>query len=214
MRAKAKTLADVLFGKSRGAILALLYEHPDQSYYYRQINRELKSLSVGTLQRELDMLTQLGRIERSRVGKQVFYRANRNHPIFPEMRALVSKTVGLVATLRSPLAPLADCVSVAFLYGSFARQQEQAGSDVDLIAVGVATLEEVLGTMANIETIVRRAVNPTVYAVSEFEAKLAKGNHFLNSVVSGDKIFLIGNDDELRKLGGIGMAETRANQSR
>jgi DNA-binding HxlR family transcriptional regulator len=82
MRAAIKTVADVLFGKARGAILGLLYEHPDQSFYYRQLTRELQSLSVGTLQRELDTLTQLGLIERSMLGKQVFYRANRHSAEF------------------------------------------------------------------------------------------------------------------------------------
>jgi predicted nucleotidyltransferase len=214
MRAVIKTVADVLFGKARGAILGLLYEHPDQSFYYRQLTRELQSLSVGTLQRELDTLTQLGLIERSMLGKQVFYRANRNHPLFPEMRALVSKTVGLVPTLRSALAPLADRISAAFIYGSIARQEERAESDIDMMVVGRAKLEDVLGNLGNIEASLRRPVNPTVYSVSEFKKKLAGGNHFLNSVVAGKKIFLIGDEDELRKVGGIRMAESRTDKSR
>jgi predicted nucleotidyltransferase len=214
MRAKPRTVADVLFGKARGAILGLLYEHPDQSFYYRQLTRELKSLSVGTLQRELEMLTQLGLIERSTLGKQVFYRANRSHPVFPEMRALVSKTLGLVPTMRSALAPLADRISVAFIYGSIAWREERAESDIDIMVVGRARLEDVLSNLGNIEASLRRAVNPTVYSVPEFKTKLARGNHFLNSVVRGEKIFLIGDEDELRKVGGIRMAESRADQSR
>lgn len=207
-------MADVLFGKARGAILGLLYEHPDQSFYYRQLTRELNGLSVGTLQRELDTLTRLGLIQRSTVGKQVFYRANRSHPIFPELRALVAKTIGVIPILRSALAPLADRISVAFIYGSIARQQERAESDIDLIVVGKATLEDVLGKLGNIEASLRRAVNPTVYSAREFKAKLTSGNHFVNSVVRGEKIFLIGGEDELRKLGGIRLAESRTDQSR
>ena len=101
MRAKAHALADVLFGKARGAILALLYGHPDQSFYYRQITRQLDGVSDGALQRELDTLSRLGLIDRSTVGRQVFYRVNRNHPVFPELRALVAKTVGAIQVLRS-----------------------------------------------------------------------------------------------------------------
>ncbi len=81
MRAKTEAVASVLFGKGRGAILGVLYGHPDQSFYYRQLTRELKDVSVGTLQRELETLSQLGLIERSTLGKQVFYLANRSHPI-------------------------------------------------------------------------------------------------------------------------------------
>lgn len=214
MRATTQSVADVLLGKGRGAVLGLLYDHPDRSFYYRQLTRELKSLSVGTLQRELKILTRIGLIERSTLGKQVFYRANRSHPVFPEVRALVSKTVGLIHRLRSALAPLADRISVAFIYGSIARQEERGESDIDVMVVGRAMLEDVLGKLASVEASLRRAVNPTVYSASEFKTKLSNGNHFLHSVMRGEKIFLIGDEDELRKVGGIRMAESRADQSR
>jgi predicted nucleotidyltransferase len=214
MRARVAALANVLFGKGRGAILALLYGHPDQSFYYRQITRQLSGVSVGTLQRELDTLTQLGLIDRSAVGKQVFYRANRNHPVFPELRALVAKTVGAIQVLSSALAPLADRISLAFIYGSMARQEEKAESDIDVLIVGKVTLEDVLTQLGDVEPSLGRAVNPTVYSTAEFKTKLASGNHFLNSVVRGDKVFLIGGEDEFRKVGGIRLAQSRTHQSR
>jgi uncharacterized protein len=197
MRAEAGALADVLFGKGRGAILALLYGHPDESFYYRQITRQLGGVSVGTLQRELDTLSQLGLIDRSTVGKLVFYRANRNHPVVPELRALVAKTVGAIQVLSLALARLADRISLAFIYGSVARQEEKAESDIDMLIVGKVTLEDMLTQLGDVEPSLGRAVNPTVDSVAEFKTKLASGNHFLNSVVRGDKVFLIGDEDEL-----------------
>lgn len=214
MRASANPLADVLFGKGRGALLALLYGHPDQSYYYRQITRQLSDISVGTLQRELETLSQLGLVERTTMGNQVFYRANQNHPVFPELRALLAKTVGAIHALRRALAPIADRVAIAFIYGSLARREERAESDIDLLIVGRVSLEDVLGSVGELERSLGRAINPTVYSVAEFKAKLANGNHFLNSVVRGEKIFLIGDERELRKVGRIRLAETRSHQSR
>jgi predicted nucleotidyltransferase len=214
MRARPGALADVLFGKGRGAILALLYGHPDQSFYYREMTRRLNVVSVGTLQRELDTLSQLGLIDRSTIGKQVFYRANRNHPVFPELRALVAKTVGAIQVLGSALAPLTERISLAFIYGSVARQEEKADSDIDLLIVGKVTLDDVLAHVGKAEASLGRAVNPTVYSLTEFKKKLASGNHFLNSVVGGEKLFLIGDEDELRKVGGIRLAESRTHQSR
>jgi predicted nucleotidyltransferase len=214
MRAGAGDLADVLFGKARGAILALLYGHPDESFYYRQITRQLNGVSVGTVQRELDTLSQLGLIGRSTVGKQVFYQANRNHPVFPELRALVAKTVGVFQLLRSALVPLVNQVSLAFVYGSVARQQEKAESDIDLMIVGKVTLEEVLARIAEVEQSLGRSINPTVYSRAEFKSKLASGNHFLNSVVRGEKVFIIGDEDELRKVGGVRLAQSRTHESR
>ncbi len=208
MRAEATSLADVLFGKGRGALLALFYGHPDESFYYRQITRRLATVSAGTLQRELDTLSQLGLIDRSTVGKQVFYRANRKHPVFPELRALVAKTVGAIQVLRSALAPMADRISLAFIYGSMARQEEKAESDIDLLVVGKVTLEDVLTCVSDLEPSLGRDVNPTVYSLAEFKTKLKSGNHFLNSVVRREKIFLIGDEGELRKVGGIRLAQS------
>ena len=110
-------LADLLFGRTRGAILALLFGHADQSFYTRQIAREV-DVSVGAVQRELENLSKVGLIVRNSVGSQVFYQANRDAPIFREMHGLVNKTVGIFSVLRSALHPLAKRVLVAFVYGS------------------------------------------------------------------------------------------------
>jgi predicted nucleotidyltransferase len=206
-------LADLLFGRTRGAILALLFGHADQSFYTRQIAREV-DVSVGAVQRELENLSKVGLIVRNSVGSQVFYRANRDTPIFREMQGLVNKTVGIFSVLRSALHPLAKRVLVAFVYGSLAREEETAQSDVDLLVVGKATLEEVLSRLSTVEKSIRRPINPTVYCVAEFKAKLASGNHFLTSVLKGEKIFVLGDEDELRKVGGVRLAKAGADQSR
>lgn len=75
------------------------------------------------------------------------------------------------------------------------------------------SLEDILGCVSELERSLGRAINPTVYSLSEFKAKLEKGNHFLNSVVRGEKIFLIGDERELRKMGRVRLAEARTDQS-
>jgi predicted nucleotidyltransferase len=206
-------LADLLFGRTRGAILALLYGHADQSFYTRQIAREVEA-SVGAVQRELENLSKVGLIVRNSVGSQVFYQANRDAPIFREMQGLVNKTVGIFSLLRSALHPLAKRVLVAFVYGSVAREQEKAQSDVDLMVVGKATLDDVLLRLSTVEKSIGRPINPTVYSVAEFKSKLASRNHFLTAVLKGQKVFLLGGEDELRKVGGVRLAKTGADQSR
>lgn len=214
MRAEAKYLPDVLFGKARGSLLALFYGHPDESFYYRQIARRLAPLSVGTLQRELETLSGLGLINRSATGNQVFYSANRNHPVFTELRGLIAKTIGSYEVLRSALSKIADRVTIAFVYGSMARQEEKAESDIDLMVIGDAPLEDVLEVVGDAETTLGRAVNPTVYSVSEFKSKRANDNHFVESVLRGAKVFLIGDEHELEKMGGVRLDQSRADQSR
>jgi uncharacterized protein len=209
----ANDLTNVLFGRTRSGVLALLYGHPDKSFYTRQIARELHA-STGAVQRELENLARVGLIARSSLGNQVFYKANPQTPVFTEMRALVNKTVGAFGILQSALRPLSTRIAVAFVYGSMARQEEKAESDIDLMIVGKVTLEVVLTRLGNIESALGRAVNPTVYSPAEFKSKLGERNHFLTSVLRGQKVFLIGDEDELGKVGGIRLAESRANQSR
>jgi predicted nucleotidyltransferase len=204
-------LADLLFGQTRGAVLALLYGHADQSFYTRQIAREVDA-SIGAVQRELENLSKVRLIVRTSVGSQVFYQANRDASIFPEMQGLVKKTIGIFSVLRSALHPLAKQILVAFVYGSVAREEETAQSDVDLIVVGKATLDEVLSRLSTVEKTIGRPINPTVYSVAEFKSKLTTGNHFLTAVLKGQKVFLLGDEDELRKMGGVRVAKTRTDQ--
>jgi predicted nucleotidyltransferase len=206
-------LGNLLFGRTRGAILALLYGRTDRSFYTRQIAREVDA-SVGAVQRELENLSKVGLIVRSSVGSQVFYQANRHAPIFREMQALVNQTIGIFSLLRSALYPLADRILVAFVYGSVAREQETAQSDVDVMVVGKATLDEILSQFSKVEKNIGRPINPTVYSAREYRAKLASGNHFLTSVLRGQKEFLLGNEDELRKMGGVRLAKAGADQPR
>jgi len=206
-------LADLLFGRTRGAVLALLYGRADQSFYTRQIAREVDA-SVGAVQRELENLSKVGLIVRNSVGNQVFYQANRDSPIFLEMRTLVNKTIGVFSVLRSALATLSKRIVVAFVYGSVAREEETAQSDIDLMIVGDATLDDVLSRLSAVEKAIGRPVNPTVYSIAEFKSKLASGNHFVTAVLKGKKVFLLGDEDELRKVGRVRLAKTGSLQSR
>jgi len=203
-------LADLLFGRTRGAVLALLYGRADQSFYTREIAREVDA-SVGAVQRELENLSKVELILRKSVGSQVFYQANRDTPIFPEMQALINKTIGIFGVLRSALHPLSKRIVAAFVYGSVAREEETAQSDVDLMVVGKATLDEVLSRLSTAEKGIGRSINPTVYSLAEFKSKLAAGNHFLTSVLKGQKVFLVGDEDELRKVGRVRLAKARTN---
>lgn len=208
MRTDENGISNVLFGHTRGGILGLLYSHPDRSFYVRQIARQI-DVSVGSVQRELETLSGIGLIARSSVGNQVFYQANKESPLFSDIRALVAKTIGVFHILRSALMPLDDQIQLAFVYGSLARNEENAGSDVDLMVVGKVKLEDVLERLTDVEKSLGRPVNPTVYSVAEFKSKLASGNHFLNAVVRGQKVFLTGAEDELRKMGGVRVGQAR-----
>ena len=140
-------LSDVIFGQTRGGVLALLYGRADQSFYVRQIAREVHA-SVGAVQRELETLARIGLIVRKPVGSLVFYQVNQLNPVFSEMRALVGKTVGAFSILRSALEPLSERIAVAFVFGSVARQEETSASDIDLMIIGKVALEDALASLS------------------------------------------------------------------
>jgi uncharacterized protein len=193
------SLGNLLFGQTRGRILSALYGTPDEAFFVRQIAR-IVDVSVGTVQRELTTLADAGLLLRTHTGNQVFYRANHDHPAYAELHALLAKTAGVFHQLAEALAPLAKRIQFAFVYGSFARGDENAASDIDLMVVGSVSLDELLEQLSPVERVLRRPVNPTVYSEKELREKLQRNNHFLKSIQKGKNLFLIGDEHEFRQL--------------
>jgi len=192
-------LATTLFPESRRAILGLLFSHPDEAFYLRQVV-DLAGLAVGQTQRELKRLTAAGIVERSEQGRHVYFRANRACPIYDELRGIAVKTTGAVAVIEAALAPLADRIVVAFVFGSVARGEENRASDIDLMVIGDASFAEVSSAVVGAERTLRREINLVVYPVREFQAKARQGHSFVARVIEGGKLFVGGSARELDAL--------------
>jgi predicted nucleotidyltransferase len=180
-------------------LLALFLGHPDQPLYLRETVRRA-GLAHGAVQRELRRLTEAGVLRRTVQGRQTYYQANRDCPIFPELRGLLLKTTGLADVLRAALRPLAPRVRIAFVYGSLARGEAGAGSDVDLMVIGRVTFASVVAATGPAQGQLGREINPSVYPPDEFRKKLAVGNPFLQNVLNGPKLFVVGDARELAGL--------------
>ena len=194
-----ENLAQVLFGKTRRAVLSFLYSHPDEAFYLRQLIREA-GVGLGTVQREVRRLSEAGIIRRSVRGRQVYYQANQGCPVYGEIKNLIMKTAGVGDILKSALAALAERINVAFIYGSVARGEENRASDMDIMVVGNVSFAEIVSALRPSQDRLGREINPTVYSPAEFRSKLKMNHHFLKTVLKGDKVFLIGGDSELAKL--------------
>ena len=192
-------LSETLFGKTRRAVLSLLYSHIGDAFYLRQIVRTA-GVGLGAVQRELKQLSDAGIIQRTVRGRQVYYQANSECPVFAELKALVMKTVGIAGIIQAALVPLADRIRIAAIYGSVARSEEQRGSDVDLLVVGEATFAEVVSVLHQAQSTLNREINPTVYPIGEFKSKLSVGHHFISTIVGKPMYFLIGDKGELARL--------------
>jgi predicted nucleotidyltransferase len=194
----ASTLSSTLFGRTRGAVLAVLFGHVGESYYLRQLAR-MTGITLGPVQRELRQLVEAGLVTKRTLGTQTLFSANEASPIFAEMRAIVAKTVGIRDTLLAALSPLAAKIDLAFVYGSVARSREGQQSDVDLMVVGSVQFEDVVDRIAKAQQTLNREINPTVYTANEFKGKMR--GIFLKTVLGEKKLFIIGDENVLGELG-------------
>jgi len=167
----ARQPIDFMFSPYRRALLAVLLLRPDERFHVRELGR-MTGISAGSLHRELKGMAAAGLLVRERTGNQVFYRADTTCPIFEELASIFRKTSGLATLLQSALTELADRIDVAFVFGSVARGQQTAGSDLDVCVLGEVTLREVVKALAPVNETVGREINPVVMAVAGFAKRL------------------------------------------
>lgn len=193
-------LGTLFFGTYRRQVLSLLLLHPDEAFHLREIAR-ITGTQPGTLRREIEQLARAGVVEREKVGNLVRYRADAGCPIFEELRGILKKTAGNADVLREALAPLADRITAAFIYGSVARGAERRVSDIDLMIVGSVSLEETVAALNPCQDALRREINPNVYAPAEFRKKLREKAGFLSRVMAGPRLMILGTEGDLGKPG-------------
>lgn len=176
-----------------------MYTRADESHLQESLIR-LAALGRGTVQRELEFLTRAGIVRRTVRGRQVYFQANSDCPIYAELRGLIVKTAGIADALRVALAPLAERIRAAFIYGSIARGTERRASDVDVMVIGDVSFAETAEALGKAQEAIGREINSSVYPPAELRAKLAAKHHFVRSVLKREKIFLIGDERELARL--------------
>lgn len=195
-RAEASvSLADALFTTTQQRVLALLFGQPARSFFASELI-ELTGSGSGAVQRELQRLAASGLVTVKRIGKQKHYQANPDCPVFEELCALVLKTVAVVEPIRQALAPLAESIELALIYGSVPKGTDTASSDIDLLVVADdLTLEALYSALAPVEARLDRKVSPTLYTRDEFESRRADENPFLTRVLAGEHLVLIGGEN-------------------
>jgi len=184
-------LGSLLLGKTRLAILSLLFSHPDRKLYLRQIIR-LTGAGQGAIQRELASLVQAGVLIKTREANLAYFHVNRAVPVFDELQGIVQKTAGVADFLRAALLPLSDSIQHAFIYGSTASGTERAGSDVDLMVIGDVSFFDVVAAVSPLLETLGREINPTVFTSDEFAAHVAAQDPFLNQVMENAQIDVVG----------------------
>ena len=192
-------LAKILSSKIRAEIFRLLFGTNDKALHMRDIERR-SGFAIGTIQGELKKLSNLDLVLKEIDGNRTYYRANKNHPLYNDIHNLVLKTTGLVDVLRNALET--QKIKLAFVFGSFAKGEESADSDIDLMVIGNLGLRDITRLLSDTQGKILREINPHVYSLDEFIKKYKKNDHFVSQVVEGPQIFIIGSEDELKAMVG------------
>jgi predicted nucleotidyltransferase len=193
----AASIADALFARVRQRVLGVLFASPSRSFYANEIIALARS-GTGAVQRELSRLEAAGLVTVTRVGRQKHYRANERAPVFEELRALVLKTSGLADVLREALQPMSGRIRAAFVYGSIAKGQDTAASDIDLMVVGEdLTYGDLFGVLETASARLGRKIAPTIYAPRDLSRRARRGNAFVSRVLEQPKIWLLGGEHDL-----------------
>lgn len=190
-------LSDALFSATQQRVLACLFGESGRSYTVSELIHTTGSGS-GAVQRELARLAGSGLLTVDQVGNQKHYRANPDSPIHDELASIVAKTFGLAVPLRAALASMAGRMHAAFVYGSVAKRNDTAASDIDVMLVSDdLTYPEVMTVLHPLIERMGRDINPTILSRAELHKRLRDGGSFVTRVLHQPRLWLIGGEDEL-----------------
>ena len=193
------SLKDAVFTDSQAKVYLWIYGQPERSYHLSELRR-LTGLGSASLQREINRLVVAGLANSTLKGNQRQISANRQSPLFKELRDLTLKVMGVAPLLQEALLPIENKIEVALIYGSVAKQSDTAESDIDVMLVGRdLALSDILELLLPIEEILCRKINPTCYTVHEFKKRLNDADSFVSKVLSQPTIQIFGNVDDFRR---------------
>ena len=180
-------------------ILSLFLMHSGEEYYQRSL-AEKTGYSLAQVQYALERIEKSGFVTKKKSGNRLYYKAQRNHPAFEDLKQVFLKTVALADVVQEGLKPLEKKIQFAFVYGSIASGEERTDSDIDLFLLGDVTLKDIANFVADLSKKLKREVNPVNYTQKTFIERLKEDNRFTNELMVTPKIWLIGNEDEFARL--------------
>ncbi len=192
------TLSEILSSRSRAAIFRLLFSGMEKELHVREIQRR-STLNDSTIRQELRKLVRLDLVQGRKDSNRVYYRANKENPLYPELRNLVIKTTGVADVLREALRDRR--IHAAFVFGSVAGGEETAGSDVDLFVIGEIGFRSLSELLSGVSEKIGREINPYVMNKDEYRKRVKSNEHFITHILRSPKIFVVGADHDLEAMG-------------
>lgn len=190
-------LSTLITSKTRVAVLTWFITHPGERFHYNQLLTIIKA-SSRSIQNELQKLESSGLLVSKKEANVRFYWINQDHFLYPEIKSIIFKTAGLADLIKESIKKLGN-VEIAFIYGSIAKNTEDSKSDIDLMVIGNPDYDKLSDIINEAENKLSREINFTVIEPEEWRKKL-KEKDFVYTVNKGKKIFLIGSENDLRKI--------------
>lgn len=191
-------LSEILSSRIRAAIFRLLFGFDAKEIYMRDLERR-SGFSIGAIQAELKKLLRFELLEKRKDGNRIYFQANKNHPLYSDLRSLVFKTNGLIDIIKDALIN-SDAIKYAFVFGSFARNEETASSDIDLMVIGDLTLRHLTGMLAGLSDKLNREINPHCLGEQDFIRRKNAGEPFISRICEESRLFIIGNENDFEAM--------------
>jgi predicted nucleotidyltransferase len=191
-------LKSLFTSKTRIELLKLFLLNPESSFYQRQIEQKTH-FPIRAIQRELINLCSIGLLNKRASGNRNYYSLNKDHPIRNELKNIILKSTGIVEALARHLSKNKD-IELAFIYGSYAKDRESLLSDIDLFVIGDISHRKLSSILNKEKQNLAREINFNLYSKAEFLNRLKTGNHFILSVLKDKNIFLVGNENDLKRI--------------
>jgi predicted nucleotidyltransferase len=192
-------LKNLFSSEVRILLLNRFLMNEDREFYLRQLSGDF-NLSPRHVSLELQNLKKIGLITKRISGNLHYFTINRQHPLFQELKNIFLKTVGLKDIIHKYLISFTNRIQFAFIYGSMARGTADSDSDVDLMIVGDISTRQISAEMIKAGNELKREINFSVFNPEEFKTRLVKNDHFVSSLVSESKLFIIGDMNEFERL--------------
>ncbi len=187
-----------LITKNKAELLKLFFTNPDRSFYMQEVGKIIGK-KPGTFQRTLNNMAKEGILTSEYRGNARYFKANKNYPLFKELKSIVFKTIGVSGSLKEVLEKMGN-IKFAFIYGSYAKSKETYLSDIDLLIIGNPNEDELIKELDRLEKKLQREINYKLYSIIEFKRDVAKKEPFILDILRNKKVMLIGNENGLQKI--------------
>lgn len=186
------------FTKNQTLILELFFNDPERTYYLREIGRMIAK-EPGVFQKDINKLVESGILISRYQANSRFFKLNKNHPLYKELKSIFFKTLGAEGKLREVLVAIEN-IKIAFIFGSYAKKKEDSFSDIDLMIIGKPDEDLLLPKISRIEGQLDREINYHIFSSDDWKKRIKEKNSFVKSILTGPKIFLIGTENELSRI--------------